>query len=191
MKRGFSSNIPDVLLSGKSIVMLIVIMISAFSFSLGYLVGKKSDNFSEKTLIRAKKGPIESSPPVSDDEFDRTIDKIIEQDLDASRDTKHVAVKAETTNTVKSSESASKEIVDGKVYTIQVGAFKKMKDAERLKERLDKKGYNSYIVTVNLKKRGNLYKVRAERYDTKSEAEADAARIKKLKGLDAFVLVEK
>ncbi len=190
MKRGFSSNIPDALLSGKSILILIVIMISAFSFSLGYLVGKKSDNFSEKTLIEAKKRPVESSPPVSADEFDRTIDKIIKQDLGVSRDTKHVAVKAETKSAGKSKEMAAGDIVDGKVYTIQVGAFKKMKDAERLKKRLDKKGYDSYIVTVNFKK-GNLYKVRAERYDTKSEAEANAAEIKKLKGLDAFVLVEK
>lgn len=190
MKRGFSSNIPDALLSGKSVLMLIVIMISAFSFSLGYLVGKKSDHFSEKTLIEAKRMPVESSPPIADDDFDRTIDKIIKQDLDMSRDTKHVAVKADTKNSEASSSRATKEIIDGKVYTIQVGAFKKMKDAERLKERLDKKGYNSYIVTVNLK-RGNLYKVRAERYDNKSEAESNAAKIKKLKGLDAFVLVEK
>jgi cell division septation protein DedD len=190
MKRGFSSNIPDALLSGKSILILIVIMISAFSFSLGYLVGKKSDNFSEKTLIEAKKRPIESPPPVSADEFDRTVDKIIKQDMDVSRDTKHVAVKAETKSSERSKEMATKDIDDGRVYTIQVGAFKKIKDAERLKKRLDKKGYESYIVTVKFKK-GNLYKVRAERYDTKSEAEAHATEIKKLKGLDAFVLVEK
>lgn len=190
MKRGFSSNIPDALLSGKSILMLIVIMISAFSFSLGYLVGKKSDNFSEKTLIEAKTEPIESSPPIADDEFDRTIDKIIKQDLDVSSDLKHVAAEAAPKSMDKSNETDKKEIIDGNVYTIQVGAFKKIKDAERLKERLDKKGYNSYIVTVNLKK-GNLYKVRAERYNTKSEAEANANKIKKIKGLDAFVLVEK
>ncbi len=190
MKRGFSSNIPDALLSGKSILIIIVIMISAFSFSLGYLVGKKSDNFSEKTLIEAKKRPIESPPPVSADEFDRTVDKIIKQDLNVSRDTKHVSVKTETKRPEISKEKAADDIIDGKVYTIQVGAFKKIRDAERLKKRLDKKGYNSYIVTVKLKT-GKLYKVRADRYDTKSEAEANAAEIKKLKGLDAFVLVKK
>jgi cell division protein FtsN len=190
MKKGIQSNIPEFFFSGKSILIIIVILISGFSFSLGYLVGKKSDSFSDRKLVERKADVPPVPPPVSPDEFDRTVDAIIKQDLEISGNVEHPANgKAELTK-LEAPTSASPRKTDNTIYSIQVGAFKRLSDAERLKTRLDNNGFSSYILTVKLKK-GTLYKVRAGRYDERSEAEEYASDIKKMKGLDAFVLIER
>lgn len=190
MKKGMQSHIPEFFFSGKSILIIIVILISGFSFSLGYLVGKKSDTFSDRKLVEKKNRVNPELPPVSPDEFDRTVDTIIKKDLEIASSTK----RSSTDNKVRSHKEPSKrtsaKITEENTYSVQVGAFKRLADAKKLEKRLDNNGFNSYILTVKLKK-GSLYKVRVGRYDSRAEAEEDASEIKNIKGLDAFVLIEK
>ncbi len=190
MKKGVSSGIPETLLSGKTIIILAVITISALSFSLGYFAGKKSGNFRDRTLIETRADPIETQPSIRPDDFDKEIENVIKQDLEVSADIKHVSVTSPSGEYKTTRKAIEESGPDGKVYSVQVGVFKKTADAERLKNKLQDRGYDSYIVTVQYSK-GYLYKVRADRYRSREEAEMNAARIKKIKGLDAFVLVEK
>lgn len=190
MKKGIQPDISEFFFSGKSILIIIVIIISGFSFGLGYLVGKRSDSFSEKKLVE-KKNNIDPVPQsVSPEEFDRTLDKIIHQDLELTRNSEPASSETEVRSDEEPLKKTSSDITEQKIYRIQVGAFKRLADAKRLKQKLDINGFNSYILTVKLKK-GDLYKVRAGKFNSLSEAEEQASEIKKMKGLDAFVLIEK
>ncbi|MCL5023184.1 MAG: SPOR domain-containing protein [Nitrospirae bacterium] len=71
-------------------------------------------------------------------------------------------------------------------YSVQAGAFRNRKDAEKLKHKLEVKGYK-----VSVKKEANtkgvvLYKVRTGEFRQKKEASVFALRLKKAYGLNAF-----
>ncbi|GBE00391.1 sporulation related domain protein [bacterium BMS3Abin07] len=190
MKHGSYSNIPEIFFRGKSILIITVVVISAFSFMLGYLVGKKSDNFNEMKLIETKKEVVEPPPPITPDKFDRTPDNSLKQNLDIPESSTGPSRTRDKEYSAPAKRNSPEKITVKHVYAIQVGAFKKRSDAGKLRKRLADKGYNSYVVSVKLK-RGHIYKVRAGRYSEMAEARKDASAIKKMKGLDAFVLVEK
>ncbi len=183
MKKGVSSGLPASIMSGKSILIISVIFISTLSFSLGYMVGKNGDRYSERELIKTRTEPLESSPGEA---FDRTVEKIIRQDME------HPGNSGGPGNEeiVRPSHEQKPAGNEGPRYTIQIGAFKKSRDAERLKKILAKKGFESYIVTVSFS-RGKLFKVRTGKYEEKAEADRRASKIRTIKGLDAIVLLEK
>jgi len=72
-------------------------------------------------------------------------------------------------------------------YTIQVGAFRNAKDADTLKERLDKKGYNVYLSLSETKNHEKIHKVRVGEFSTRKQAEIVALKIKKAETLNTFV----
>jgi len=67
-------------------------------------------------------------------------------------------------------------------YYVQTGYFKAKTNADKLSEKLRRKGYESYVVTV-LKSNSAFYRVKVGHYKTKAEAEAEARNLKK----DGFV----
>jgi tetratricopeptide (TPR) repeat protein len=71
---------------------------------------------------------------------------------------------------------------DEEGYYVQTGYFKAKTNADKLNEKLERKGYESYVVTV-LKSNSAFYRVKVGRYKTKAEAEAEAKKLKK----DGFV----
>ncbi|NOX21418.1 MAG: SPOR domain-containing protein [Nitrospirae bacterium] len=74
-------------------------------------------------------------------------------------------------------------------YTIQVGAFSSKAEAEKLKNRLKKKGYTVFINT--LKKGKILYRVRVGRFIKRSDAEAAALKISINEKLKTFIVTQK
>jgi len=189
MKKGIFAVIPPALMTGKSLIIISAVVISAFSFSLGYIVGKREDTVRERRLVETRQPPREKRDTADRDDFDRTVEKIIRQDLDLASGKKAVGQRHE--EIVKDSSEAVTPAENGNGrYTIQVGAFTRRSDAERLSKRLEEKGFGSYIVTVK-SRRGRLFKVRVNRYADRKEAEKDAARIKRMKGLDALVMVSR
>ena len=71
----------------------------------------------------------------------------------------------------------------GKVYTIQVAAFKSKneKDANRLVDKLKSKGYDAYRKISKIKDKGIWIRVRVGKYKSKAEA---SATLEKLKNTD-------
>ena len=71
----------------------------------------------------------------------------------------------------------------GKVYTIQVAAFKSKneKDADRLVAKLKSKGYDAYRKIIKIKDKGIWIRVRVGKYKSRAEA---SPTVKKLKNSD-------
>lgn len=86
-----------------------------------------------------------------------------------------------------STQNEKKERPLKEVFTVQAGAFKDKKEAETLKTKLEKKGYNITIVKET-GKGGTFFKVRIGVFDTKKEAELFAIKLRKTEGLHAFAI---
>lgn len=72
-------------------------------------------------------------------------------------------------------------------YTIQVGAFSTMSNAEELKKRFEKEGYTSNIFTIARDEK-KLHKVWVGEFQTQEDAKTFLGEVKKKFGLDAIVV---
>jgi len=77
------------------------------------------------------------------------------------------------------------------IFTVQVGVFSEVSYAKYLAARLNKKGYNSYIITSNSKGEGKIYKVFVSKFSDRKRAEILSEKIKKTEGLQTFVTLIK
>lgn len=81
-----------------------------------------------------------------------------------------------------SKPSVPKPSVSGTLYKVQAGAFKEIKNAEALHERMEKAGIDAFVIQEN-----GLYKVQAGAYSVKKNAEAQLQKVTKLVG-DGFIV---
>jgi cell division septation protein DedD len=72
-------------------------------------------------------------------------------------------------------------------YTVQVGAFKNPEEADILKTKMSKKGYNAFVTESKTKKQEILHKVMVGAYKTRKEAEILSIKLKNSEGLRTFV----
>ncbi len=72
-------------------------------------------------------------------------------------------------------------------YTIQVKAFRKRKEARQFLNALREAGYQPYIMTADIPKKGRFYRVRLGRYDKLEEAEAKQDRFEKAEGFKTIL----
>lgn len=163
----------SVFLIGRSIFITAILITSALSFTLGYFVGK---------IARPQPQPVENS--ITATRQASTEQKAVAPTLQPEQTQKT----PETQQTQETQETQkTRETPKTKKYTVQVGAFQNASDAERLKEKLDKKGYKTYINTSETKKHEKLYKVRTGEFKSRKEAEILSIKIRKTEGLQAFV----
>ena len=73
----------------------------------------------------------------------------------------------------------------GFLYRVQLGAFRKKENAEKLKKELERKGFQSMVTAVDLD--GILYRVQVGAYSQKSNAETTTKRLKDA-GYDSVIV---
>ena len=109
----------------------------------------------------------------------------------SSKEAKLVRLDPGTTSSrIKSFKAARKIIVPKRVekpWVVQVGAFGKFDNANRLKKQLQEYGFATEVHTVNSNGK-RLHAVRIVRFETKSSAEKIGQKLKKKFGLDFRVL---
>lgn len=79
------------------------------------------------------------------------------------------------------------------VYTVQVGAFKDYSNADALKTRLIKRGYNAYVTFVGSESKERIFKlckVLIGEFKDMENAERISIEIEKVEGLQAFVTLK-
>jgi cell division septation protein DedD len=88
-----------------------------------------------------------------------------------------------------SSEPSGRSLREPRVrYTVQLGALTSASEARKMRARLLKKGYKTYIdISTNGKKNEKIYKIRAGEFEDKKEAEILAVKLKNTEGLQTFV----
>ncbi|MCE5194936.1 MAG: SPOR domain-containing protein [Nitrospiraceae bacterium] len=181
--------------SGKSIVIVIVIVTCTVSFALGYFVGKTNvKDKQEKYQIVAASAKEEAVKPLQAEQpapNAQTNPSIILSDAKNEKTTEprqpvQGKDKKNNSETVKQEKKDSSTEESASSYTVQAGAFKNQKDAEILKKKLEKKGHKAYIKKMTGAKNIKLYKVRVGSFEDKEEAEFLATRLKK-EGFKPFI----
>jgi cell division septation protein DedD len=72
-------------------------------------------------------------------------------------------------------------------YSIQIGAFENSSNAKARKSNLDRKGYQTFLLTANTKEHQKLFIVLVGKYGTREEARLLLSKLINAEGLRAFV----
>jgi len=105
-----------------------------------------------------------------------------------SKDVKSASLKAAASADKKTAISKPPKTVQEKknIYTIQVGAFQSRNYAKTLIEKLERKGYNSFIAMARIGKK-MWYKVQVDQFKSKSKAILYAKKLRKKENLQYFI----
>lgn len=203
-------------IAGKGPVIILTIIFSCLSFTLGYFVGKKGYvNRTDAVLPPSETVSAQQNPQpwegqiVGPAETPKTNlhapDQPLETKPPGQRGASGIAVEVKSAGpeeeaAVKPVKESSPSPVREKnigpplkgnneevLYSVQLGAFKSSAEAERFKGKYSKKGYKIYITAIKAKKNMNIYKVKTGEFQEKKDADILAQRLKKTEGLNAFV----
>ncbi len=199
-------------ISGRKIIIAIVVITSALSFTLGYFVGTsvlKEKHIQPPGIVPQQQAiaiPLRQEtapPPQSQPAVNGPQPPVANEHLpqDKTMPVKTVAVKEENNPAAPtltkegegglSVKNKQKSPQNETVYTVQAGAFKNPKDALSLKHRLEKKGYKAYIKKSAEEKNAKLFKVRTGEFTDRGKAEDFALKLKKSEGLKAAFVTAK
>ncbi|MEC4686402.1 MAG: SPOR domain-containing protein [Nitrospirota bacterium] len=204
MNPKFYHKIPADFMTGKAILILIVTLCSAFSFLLGYFVGKSQMEpppalMSMNTLTV----PDEKARDISLQDKSLQADDLLPTPAIESRKNKDtppaLAAKAGAgkEKIYRNNSKGSAERTPGKkktevrkktslYYTIQVGAFRNKQQAEKLKNQLKRKGYSVKVTSAG--KNRTLYRVWVGRFKARKSAETAAIKLTRAEKLKTLVL---
>ncbi|MEW6107644.1 MAG: SPOR domain-containing protein [Nitrospirota bacterium] len=190
---------------GKEFIIVIVVIFSALSFTLGYFVGKGSNDKKNEPVSQMME--ITPSPQKQEQIYaqpskpEETNQDYVQTAEDGRLYNKAEQQKNEMTHDAKPSEKtrgSSREsrptgsAVSGQkeheiIYTVQLGAFKNASDAENFKAKYDKKGYATYITVSKNSTNEKIYKIRTGEFRERKDAEILSLKLKKNEGLNSFV----
>ncbi|PKL49832.1 MAG: hypothetical protein CVV37_07455 [Nitrospira bacterium HGW-Nitrospira-1] len=181
---------PSPQLFGKKFIIVVVVVFSALSFTLGYFVGKsniekKLENLpqaAEITPIPQKQEPVMPSPPQNIPVAENT-----SQNRETAKET---AEKPEVKEIPVSPQAASSKGQGEPVYAVQLGAFKSSTEAETFRKKHAEKGLKTYITTFTNKKKEKIYKVSTGEFKDRKKAEIMSLKLNKTGKLKTFVTLK-
>lgn len=201
MKRVRARDSSSVFYISKWVIIVVIVIVSSLSFTLGYYVGKKyhpSDN-NQASIVPKNMNSLLNDKEPHDQEI-AVNDQAEKQDMRSYTATQPPHVSQHTTEAKQTAVAKHNQNPHGMqktqpprkvttkiTYTVQAGAFKSSHEAGILKERLAKKGYTAYIIQSETKTHEKLYKVMIGKFPTRKQAEVLSLKIKKAEGLQTFV----
>lgn len=179
---------------GKEFIIVIVVISSALSFTLGYYVGKSSENkkaefvseMSEITPLPQEQEPLSIVSAVLE-EIPQDYEQPIEQSREYKQTDKEKSVLSKTIKARQRIKKPIKQTGQKIIYTVQMAAFKNAVEAENFKAKYDKKGYMTYIVISKNKRNEKIHKIRTGEFKGRKDAEILSLKLKKTEGLNTFV----
>ena len=179
---------------GKEFIIVIVVIFSGLSFTLGYFVGKMSSEQNAPALHQKAEIPpltqkIEPQPVPADAQQAAQPAALSPQ----SQVSTVPSVLPETQSRTEQKASAPSNAAAMKtrereiIYTVQLAAFRSSSDADNAKANLEKKGYKAYITISRNSKNETIYKVRTGEFKDRKDADIFSLKLKKNEGLNTFV----
>jgi DedD protein len=199
---------PSGSLLGKEFILVLVIVFSGVSFTLGYFVGRNTVDIRGEGIEPQHRPEQSASPqpvmpmPLSDQPGagvpgsqptqGTSLVNVALPDSSAGREAPPEP--PGTAQGRKSSDSAPADAgIEGRTdvknrrYTVQIGAFKNPAEARQMKAKFENKGYESYISPAKDRQGQKIYKVKTGDFRDRKEAEVLALKLKKAEGLHAYV----
>ena len=198
---------PSAFMVGKEFIIVLVIVFSGLSFTLGYFVGKSGDrkaqpalqpvespDLSQKQELPPAPASLAAAPAPEQTQavpapIREPVTKIMpaaEKPARPKSAQSQLAEPAQEKSAQKADSAAAKESKNA-MYSVQIGAFKNIADAKNMKAKFDRKGYKAFISESRNKKAQKIFKVKTGEFREKKEAELLALKIKKTEGLQTYV----
>lgn len=192
-------------IANRLYLIIVVVTSITIGFVTGYIVGSRTAQSTRTASISSEDRKIESAV-VSHTPGEQKIEgkEMLQYNPESQPqgpdsgvqglrpdEKKHVEkrdVKTEVQPSKPKQEESVSEVSQKGIYAVQAGAFKDKKEADILKTRLEKKGYNNIYIAKESKKGSSLYKVRIGDFETKREADLFAIKLSKSEGLSAFAV---
>lgn len=191
-------------LLGKEFIIVVVVVFSALSFTLGYFVGKsgieKKPGMPLQTTMPEPQKPQPQTPPeppVADNtpqsaetpkEVVQTQPKepfvIVESKQPVSKETIHKPAVKDVKDSPVSAKSAKS---DEPLYAIQLGAFKSSDEAEIFRKKHTQEGLKTYIITTTNSRKEKIYKVKTGEFKDRKKAEVLSLKLNKTEKLKTFI----
>lgn len=202
MKKTALKENSSVFFIGRGFIIIIVLIVSSLSFTLGYFVGKSTRRSVEgQAFFIPTQQDYTEKKNTENEEKEAVIQQIGEtqkpQQTLETQQSQETPKTQETQNTqeITKPKEPEKDIQIQKIqktttYTVQAGAFKHVSEANSLKAKLDKKGYKTYVIPSKTKRHQKLYKVMIGEFVTRKEADVLSAKIREAEGLKTFVTIK-
>ncbi|MBI5634247.1 MAG: SPOR domain-containing protein [Nitrospirae bacterium] len=208
---------PSAFMSGKEFIIVLVIIFSGLSFTLGYFVGKStapkpepalqavesSGQIQKQELLPAAPSPAAPPPeqsqpasPMQQPVLPPTkipVPQVVpaaEKPAPPQQSAGPQMTKPATEKAEQKVEPATASERKDSMYTVQIGAFRNIAEAKQLKAKFSKKGYKPYISAGKNKKAEKIFKVKTGEFTEKKEAELLALKLKKTEGLQTYVTMK-
>ncbi|NJD56915.1 MAG: SPOR domain-containing protein [Nitrospirae bacterium] len=208
---------PSGFLLGKEFIVVLVIVFSGISFTLGYFVGKNTAGTAPAPPLLAvettqqtrpdAQPPLPAQPPLQQPVNAAAADAVpappgqpASAPVASEKHAGNAAVAApqvqqKSANTVAAGpdKAAARSTAEPgtsekpKVFTVQIGAFKSIAEARQLKAKFEKKGYKPFISVVKDRKGTKIYKVKTGEFPDRKDAEVLALKLKKTEALHTYV----
>jgi cell division septation protein DedD len=197
---------PSGFMLGKEFIIVLVIIFSGLSFTLGYFVGKSGTKkteqavespaqFQQQVLPASVQSP-SAAPPLQQvvlpptNETVSPVAPVTDKPVRQQKSAESQTAKPAPEKSAQKVEHASALESKSDIYTVQIGAFKNIAEAKQLKAKFDKKGHKSFISTGKNKKAEKIFKVKTGEFKEKKEAEVLALKLKKTEGLQTYVTMK-
>jgi len=206
-------------LVAKGFIIVVVVIFSAVSFTLGYFVGKSgTDNTqtnlsqpAEITPVPQTQGPLPHPGNTAPSENTVGAEETAREDVQSQQKEvifveskqpapaqpvkeKSLAVKETTGNPAAKEIPVSQEPISSstkeQVYTVQMGAFKSSAEAVAFRKKYEKKGIKTFVSTATAKKKEKVYKVKTGEFRDKKSAEILSLKLNKTEKLKTFVTLK-
>ena len=209
MSGGEYRNRPSFHVPGKEFLIVIVVVFSSLSFTLGYFVGESrkdsapppvpiTETVPPQTGMDAYSATGTEAPGGADNPAPAegaAPDGTAKETSLPGEKAGHDRLSGRDSNGEPSglgdavSPSASKGKLQKSTisYTVQIGAFSTEKDAEVLRDKYEKKRYKAYIVPGKNKRGETIYKIRIGEFKNRKDAELLSLKLKKTEELNTFV----
>ncbi len=191
--KGFS-RIPG---GGRTIALVILVLATSISFALGLFAGRSTAP--TRTVANVVKvpanrpAPLPSPAPVPAKEVcEETAMVIVDDPLEVrttARPTPPKRMKKASSMTPKAAPAPAPKPADNSRYSVQVGAFESLVDAEKVRKKFKAKGYDSFVLRTAETGEKAVFKVRIGEFIDSDAARLLAVKLKSIEGIAAFVVM--
>ena len=165
----------------------ILVLATSVSFALGFFVGRSQAPV--KTVVKEIRVPVSRPDPVPGTEVAKAAPKPPVEVSTAPKPSPPKRIKKKTKPVKETVQAGPVKKPSGQEsYSVQVGAFETLIDAERLRKEFEAKGYESFVMRYAEPGQKAVFKVRLGEFVDSDKARLLSLKLKSIEGIPAFVV---
>ena len=177
---------------GRTIALVLLVLATSISFALGFFVGKSSAP--TRTVANVVKVPAPRPAPAPEPVNvvrEQPAIVIVDDPLQvrtAAKPSPPKRVKKASAPAPKAEPAQAPKPASSLQYSVQVGAFETLVDAEQVRKKFEAKGYKPFVLRTGEAGQKAVFKVRIGEFADNDAARLLSVKLKSIEGIAAFVV---